>query len=532
MLDISGDSVPSKGAMPVKSMKPIMPRPWQESLAGLVALLSCWLLFFREISGEWKVNAQYSYGYVVPLLGAVLFCRRWPDRPPAEPANPAWLPWLVAGLVFLELPFILVFEANPEWRMLYWANGLQMLALTCALLFFLGGRRWVRHFAPPLAFMLIAVPWPMVQEQWAIQGLMRFVASLTVVVVGILGIPGIQHGNLIEVGTGIVGIDEACSGVRSLQSALMLSLFLGEMHRMSHARRLALLASSLVLVLVANVTRTSILVWTAANHGLKAMESVHDTVGLVVMFIVLPCLIGLAYLIKPRFGPPVPPETNSPILLRKIPAVAGLATLAWLVLCMGLTEAWYRSHESHLVPNTPWTLKWPDQDAGFHKGEISQTSLAILRCTDSRAASWLDDNGNDWSAFLLKWAPGRNSEQLAKGHRPDICFPAAGSQLVKDYGLVQLQPNGVKMVFHNQMFSNSAGYMYVFYCLWSDRVSPHEENNMDKEVESQAGRIRAVLDGKRNLGQQVLEIVIRGPDTDDAALKLLKAQLPDLVRHG
>src|SRR5271156_2468485 len=79
---------------------------WQNFLEGKTLFLFvvgvCWLLFFNEISGEWKVNAQYSYGYVVPLLGAVLFWRRWPDRPLARPGKSPLLPLIVAGLLLLE----------------------------------------------------------------------------------------------------------------------------------------------------------------------------------------------------------------------------------------------------------------------------------------------------------------------------------------------------------------------------------------------------------------------------------------------
>ena len=505
----------------------------------LIAVGVCWLLFFNEISGEWKVNAQYSYGYVVPLLGAVLFWRRWPDRPAAKPGKSPFLPWIVLGLLLLEMPFSLVFEANPEWRLLYWVNGFQIIGLTLALLYHLGGRAWMRYFAPPLLFALIAIPWPMEQEQMLIQGLMRFVAGVTVIVVGLLGIPAIQHGNLIEVGAGIVGIDEACSGVRSLQSALMLSLFLGEMHRFTHARRALLLAASMLFVIVANVTRTSTLVYTAANYGLQKMESVHDTVGNVVMFIVLPCLIGLAYLIKPKADPAaVAPSTPAPAPAPRpndsfpaTPRWVGIAALIWLILIQGVTELWYRSHEAHLVPNTAWTFDWPVQDPSFRKNAIPQTSLAILRCTDSQAATWSDDGGNDWSAFLLRWSPGRNSEQLAKGHRPDICFPAAGAQLAQDYGRITVHPNGVTMTFRDQSFSTGAGFIHVFYCLWSDRISPGEDTGKFVDDNTEAGRIRAVLAGKRNLGQQVLEIVIRGPDSNDDAVNLLKQQLPNLIKR-
>lgn len=70
------------------------------SLAG-IAVIVCWLLFFNEIRGEWQVNPQYNYGYVVPFLGAVLFWRRWPGRPAATPGN-TWLVGALACSLFLS----------------------------------------------------------------------------------------------------------------------------------------------------------------------------------------------------------------------------------------------------------------------------------------------------------------------------------------------------------------------------------------------------------------------------------------------
>jgi exosortase len=507
--------------------------PWGRLGSGealaLMALGICWLLFFNELRGEWEINPQYSYGYVVPLLGAALFWRRWPDRPPAVPGTSSLLSGAVIGLLWLQLPFNLAIEANPEWRLLYWINGFQVVGLSFALLYRQGGGAWLRHFAPALIFMLIAVPWPMQMEQWAIQGLMRLVAGWTVAVVGLLNIPALQHGNLIEVGTGWVGIDEACSGVRSLQSALMLSLFLGEMYRFSWTRRGMLLAASLLFVLLANLTRTTLLVWTAANHGLPQMQAWHDTIGNVIMLIVLPCLMGMAYLMKPKASAIALPSARVPDVFPKIPRWFGFAVLGWLLLVPVATEAWYRYHEASLIPNTPWSLAWPVQDPQFHKTSLPETSLAILRCSDSQAAAWEDDTGNDWSAFLLRWNPGKNSVQLARGHRPDICFPAAGAQLVDDFGRVTLDPNGVAMTFRHQSFESGTKLLHVFYCLWSDRISAHEKATV--EDGSQAGRIRAIMEGKRNLGQQVLEIVIQGPDSGEEALNLLKLQLPQLIQR-
>ena len=497
---------------------------------ALIALGACWLLFFNELRGEWEINPQYSYGYVVPLLGLALLWRRWPDRPAAISGTSPLLPVAVIGLLLLLLPSTLVFEANPEWRLLYWFDGFKVVGLSFALLYRWGGRPWIRHFAPPLVFMLIAVPWPMEVEQRVIQGMMRFVAGLTVVVANSLNIPAIQHGNLIEVGAGWVGIDEACSGVRSLQSALMMSLFLGEMHRFSWFRRGVLLAGSLLFVLLANLTRTTLLVWTAANHGLHQMEAWHDTVGNIIMLIVLPCLMAMAYLMKPKMPDAAAPPPHTPHIFPAIPRWVGISVLGWLLMVQLATEAWYRSHEAGLIPNTPWSVAWPVQDPQFKKTSIPDNSLAILRCSDSQAASWQDNDGNGWSAFLLRWSPGKNSVQLAKGHRPDICFPAAGAQLVDDFGRVTLDPNGVTMTFRHQSFTSGSKLLHVFYCLWSDRVSAHENSTV--EDGSQLNRLRDVVEGKRNLGQQILEIVIQGPDSDEDAVNLLKQQLPQLIKRG
>ena len=476
-----------------------------------------------------RINPQYSYGYLVPLLGAGLLWRRWPDRPAAFPRPISAVPGVVAGLLLLQLPLSIFLEANPEWRMLYWINGFQVLALTGCLLYRWGGGSWVRHFIPPLAFMLIAVPWPMELEQMIIQGLMRFVAGLTVDVADLLGIPAMQHGNLIEVGAGMVGIDEACSGVRSLQSALMLSLFLGEMHRFSWLRRILLIGGSLMFVLLANLTRTSFLVWAAASRGLAQMAAWHDAAGNVIMLIVLPGLMVLAYLMKPKTSASLAPPASQPGWFPPTPRWIGLAIMGWLLAVVLATEGWYRYHERELIPNVEWSVRWPVDNPQFAKTTVPVNSLAILRCSDSAAGAWQDPDGNHWSAFLLRWAPGRNSAELAKGHRPDICFPAAGARLVDDLGRVTLDANGVVIPFRHQSFASGGKLIHVFYCLWSDRIAPHRETTV--EAGPYASRLLAVTTGNRNLGQKVLEIVVQGPDSSDEAVAALKEQLPSLIRR-
>jgi hypothetical protein len=69
---------------------------------------------------------------------------------------------------------------------------------------------------------------------------MELATSVTVELLTLFHFP-VQHGNVIEVRTGFLGVDEACSGRRSLQATLMVSLFLGELYRASWIPRAILI---------------------------------------------------------------------------------------------------------------------------------------------------------------------------------------------------------------------------------------------------------------------------------------------------
>jgi exosortase len=246
--------------------------------------LAYWWVLLQRLSVDWSINPQYGYGWSVPLLVCWLGWRRWLDRP--SPESSAWsLAWFLVliGLLFSLMPARLVEEANPEWRLILWVHALTLTALSCGLLLYCGGWPWLRHFAFPVCFVLISVPWPSSVEQALIQGLTQIVARATVEILGLFGIVAFQHGNLIEVATGIVGVDEACSGVRSLQTSVMISLFLGELYRLTAGRRLLMLALGMALALVANLCRTFFLVWNAARHGIQSVDRWHDTAGLVIV---------------------------------------------------------------------------------------------------------------------------------------------------------------------------------------------------------------------------------------------------------
>src|SRR5438552_11664928 len=125
------------------------------------------------------------------------------------------------------------------------------------------GKSWLHHFAFPIAFFFVAVPWVTPIEVPIIQGLMRVVAAVAAETVTLFGIPAQLEGNLIRVTSGLVGVNEACSGVRSLQTALMIGLLFGELKRLSIWRRIMLVVGAIAIALAANLCRAVFLVWIA-----------------------------------------------------------------------------------------------------------------------------------------------------------------------------------------------------------------------------------------------------------------------------
>src|SRR5205823_2176922 len=132
------------------------------------------------------------------------------------------------------------------------------------------------------------------------------VAACCVELLGWCGIAAVQHGNVIETSAGPVGVEEACSGVRSLQTTLMISLFLGELFRFSALRRFALLAAGLAIAYVCNLARTSWLVWISSRDGVKAIERWHDTAGMFVLAASLVLLWMVAWALRKKSMHAVP----------------------------------------------------------------------------------------------------------------------------------------------------------------------------------------------------------------------------------
>ena len=513
--------------VPVRLASWLLPAGW---------LLLGWLALWNKLRADWSTNEQYGYGWFVPPLALVLLALRWADRPPPvnRPRSPAWLALLCGGALLLLLPVRLLEEPNPDWRLLFWVHAGLLTTLSLGFFAWTGGSRWLWHLAFPVGFLLLAIPWPSGPEQAVVQSLMRGVAAISAEGMNVLGIPAQPQGNLIHIRDQTVGVSEACSGIRSLQATLMAALLLGELARLSWARRAALIGSGVALALVANVFRSSLLVWIAARHGAAALEQVHDFAGFSVLVIVFVGLLG----INRWLSPPVPPVANLPAAAtpapptsrpRPVPTRFLIGATAALALSEVGTAAWYGPSIPAADQVASWTVMPPAGPGVKHLPIDSQTTR-MLRYDDAVSARWTRPGPPevDGTLFFFRWEAGHASGTLAEMHQPHICLTASGMTEVADWGVQPLTlPGGLQLPVRRYEFTLHGRTLYVFFVAWRDGLGGER---LAASAGSRWDRLRAVAQRRANQGRQTLELVAVGPKSPQEADAWFEHEAAGLVR--
>ena len=497
-----------------------------------------WLLLFNRLRTEWTVNTLYSYGWFVPVLAGYLFFERWQDRPAnaAERPHPLWL--ILPGLFVLAYaPIRVINEANPDWVKINFYLTASVMAFSFCALFAIGRFRSLWHFAFPVLFVFTAMPWPVWMEENIVQTLTRWNTATSAETLTLCGTPAMASGNLISIGGTWVNVAEACSGIRSLQTAFMMSLFLGEFYRLRSVLRLLLMASSFFVVFALNIGRTMTLTYIAGTSGSEEMEKWHDGLGTGVMVAGLAALWLLSYgceKLQNRFWKRAPNNrtakaAGSPAVPAPFPAAFVFFGVVWLVAAEVGTESWYRYHEAKLPPPAQWNVLWPEQSPNYKRGELPERTQAILKYNLGETASWQSPEGFGWTMYYIRWNPGRVSKFLSGAHYPTVCLPASGLKLVAETGRYACPVGNMEIPFNTFLFEGGSQKVYVFHAIIEDRPALDGEKITYKQVNTEE-RIESVLRGHRNLGQRVLGISMTGPTSLEEAEVSLRNVLADILK--
>lgn len=510
------------------------------AIAVILSIGYVWLVLINDLRIEWWTDPQYAYGLLVPLLCIGLLFRRLTALPVST--GPQAVPVRVicigaAALALLYLPTRLIEASTPEWRPIQWLLGMEAVGLTLSAITLAKGRHFLRQVLFPICFFLVAIPWPTPIEAPITQILTRLGALVVTDLLGWMGVPAITHGNIIEISSGLIGIDEACSGIRSFHTSLMIGLFLGEFYRLAWLRRGALLVIGFAFSMALNMGRMLALTLVAHFQGIEAVPKFHDTIGVVAAIACPLSIWGLTIILQRRTTPSQDqPESAKPETGRTHPetrmAVSqfrwlGLALAIWVATAEAGVQLWYSARESQLQRGPGWTIDLPNDNSSLRTTQISAATYQLLRFDDGKQASWMEPNGIRWQLFYFDWAPGRVAGYLAKRHTPEICLPAVGLHLLSGPHLFMMNIYGIALPVKAYVFTGSDGVFQVFHCRWEDGVPP---DSYTEDESSRMNLIRGIWNGRGKNGQKVLEFVGSGFDSPEQAKLALEQELKNLIQ--
>jgi exosortase len=262
---------------PAAKPKPAIPLAELGKLLLPTWVALAWLIY--NASWFWSHNPDLNFGWLVVVLSGFLVLEAQAQLP---------LPrcrWTFGSITFAVLGFalLIVFQmyqaAFGTMAASILGLALGVMCLVTANLLYVFGPRSLGTLGAAFYFLLIALPMPSFLQGLIVANLQNFVASVDVELLKILGYPAERQGSVVHLSKGPVGVDEACSGFRSLQSSVMAAVFLGFLQFRQWSWRILLGVLAVALAIFGNLTRTFYLCRQGAIYGPESVKGVHDAAG-------------------------------------------------------------------------------------------------------------------------------------------------------------------------------------------------------------------------------------------------------------
>jgi exosortase len=261
----------------------------------IMAMAPSWLAMAWLVSKAqwfWTHRPDLQFGWAVLILAVYLIQEAWQRRPAPvyQWCGMGALSALAGGLLLFMVQIYQAAFGVMAASVVGLAAGVAFVV--AANLLYVFGRPGLKHFGFAFGFIWISLPMPSAVQNFVVAGLQRGITEFNVWMLNFLGIPARQSGSLIQLPAGIIGVDEACSGIRSLQATLMVTLFIGYTSVQPWSWRVLLVLVGAGLALVGNMVRSMFLSLMVSRNGIESIDRFHDVAGWAV-FVFTACGVGI-----------------------------------------------------------------------------------------------------------------------------------------------------------------------------------------------------------------------------------------------
>jgi exosortase len=260
-------------------------------MAWFLALLV--ILFFpvlKPMVNEWAASDEMGHAFFVPIVAGYIV---WKDREHilAQPVKPFWpaIVFVVGGFCQMLLGFL---GAD------FFVARTAFLVAIVGTIWTLAGTAVLRALALPLFLLLFMIRIPLFIYQQITFPLQLLASQLATGVLGLMGVPVLRDGNIIELPSRRLEVIEACSGIRSMLSLSFLSVAYSYFFDGRKWMMAVLFVATIPIAIVANAARVTMTGLLSEYKPEWADGVYHTFEGWVIFMVALAALMIVHQLIR------------------------------------------------------------------------------------------------------------------------------------------------------------------------------------------------------------------------------------------
>ena len=262
---------------PAVEQTPRTALPWTRLAVFGALVLLCYAPILRRLAIQWMNDPDVGHGFFVPLVSGYII---WQRRDQLLMLEPRPNPWGLVVVAWGGLQMMVGVLGSDLFT-----SRTAFIITIIGIVLTLGGTPFIRKLTFPLFLLFLMVPIPTVVFNELTFPLQMLASRLAAAALGVLGIPVLRDGNILELPNGRLSVVEACSGIRSLLSLTFLSLVYGYFFEKKTWVRVALFLATIPVAILANGSRVTV---TGILYEIRpdlADGFFHESTGLVIFFV-------------------------------------------------------------------------------------------------------------------------------------------------------------------------------------------------------------------------------------------------------
>ncbi len=257
--------------------------PWNTLIWFGALLALCYAPVLYRLVLHWSNDEDMGHGFFVPVVAGYII---WQRRAVLSAIKPEPNLWGVALLLWGAVQLML----GTLGAELFLARTSFLISLVGVILF-LGGTKVLRALAFPLSLLAFMIPIPALIYARITLPLQLFASGVAETILGLIGIPVLRDGNVLELASQKLSVVEACSGIRSLLSLSFLSLIYAYFFDAKVWMRWVLLFGTIPIAIAANAARVTLTGVLSEVRADLAQGFFHTLEGWVLFLVALALLV-------------------------------------------------------------------------------------------------------------------------------------------------------------------------------------------------------------------------------------------------